>query len=36
MILAETYVVAGMEMRAALTNDDVSGFDDFAAKTFNA
>jgi len=36
MILAEPYVVTGMEMRAALTHDDVSGFDDFTTKTFNA
>jgi hypothetical protein len=36
MILAETYVVAGMEMRAALTNDNVSGFNGFAAEAFNA
>ena len=36
MILAAAYVVTGMKMRAALTNDDVSGFDGFAAKPLNA
>jgi hypothetical protein len=36
MILAAAYVVAGMEMRAALTNDNVSGFNGFSAEAFNA
>lgn len=36
VILAKTYVVAGMKMRAALTNDDVAGLDDFAAETLDA
>ncbi len=36
MILAEAYVVAGMEMRATLAHDDVAGFDDFAAEALDA
>jgi hypothetical protein len=36
VILADTHVVAGMEMRAALTNDDIAGFDGFAAEAFHA
>jgi hypothetical protein len=36
MVLAEAYVVAGMEMRAALTHDNVAGFDGFAAEAFDA
>jgi hypothetical protein len=36
MVLAEADVVAGMEMRAALTYDDVAGFDRFAAEALDA
>jgi hypothetical protein len=36
VILADAYVVAGMEMRAALTNDNVAGFDGFAAEALDA
>jgi hypothetical protein len=36
MVLAKAYVVAGMEMRAALADDDVAGFDGFAAEALDA
>jgi hypothetical protein len=36
VVLAEAYVVAGMEMRAALTHDNVAGFDGFAAEALDA